>query len=141
MKQACVASCSCIWNTTRGRALTCLSTRMLRSLGEYSLRNSERGWSFRRSADSIIDRNAGQPSRPGSVLSYTNTWRRTPLCGAVAELLAPVFKQYRTQGRSESFASVSQQLLATQTGLLVGTTVGGRMTQDTRQCAWSCHHR
>jgi hypothetical protein len=36
------------------------------------------------------------------------------------ELLASVFKQCRTQGRSEFSASVSQQVLTTQTGLLVG---------------------
>ena len=63
------------------------------------------------------------PLKGGAVLSYTNTWRRTPLCGAATELLASVFKQYRTQGRSEFSASVSQQLLTTQTGLLVGTGV------------------
>jgi putative transposase len=34
--------------------------------------------------------NAGQPSLPGSALSYTETLRRTPLCGAAIELLAPV---------------------------------------------------
>jgi transposase InsO family protein len=39
--------------------------------GGYSLQSSERCWSFRRSADSITDMNAGQPSLPGSVLSYT----------------------------------------------------------------------
>jgi hypothetical protein len=40
--------------------------------------------------DSITDMNAGQPSLPGSALSYTETLRRTPLCGAAIELLAPV---------------------------------------------------
>jgi len=34
--------------------------------------------------------NAGQPSLPGSALYYTETLRRTPLCGAAIELLAPV---------------------------------------------------
>jgi transposase InsO family protein len=48
----------------------CLSIRMLRSLGVYNLRSSERWWSFRRSADSITDMNAGQPSLPGAVLFY-----------------------------------------------------------------------
>ena len=35
----------------------------------YSLRNSERWWSCREGADSIIDMNAARPSLPGSALS------------------------------------------------------------------------
>jgi hypothetical protein len=54
---------------TSGQSNICLSTRMLRSFGRSSFRNSVRWWSFRRSVDSITDRNAGQPSLP--VLSYT----------------------------------------------------------------------
>jgi len=42
MKPVCVASWTRISNTTSGHAPACLPTRMLLSLGAYSLRNSER---------------------------------------------------------------------------------------------------
>jgi hypothetical protein len=41
-----------------------------------------------------------------------------------------VFKQYRTQGRSEFFASVSVQFLKAQTELLVGT--GAKLLSERR---------
>jgi hypothetical protein len=49
----------------------CPSIRILRSFGGYSLRSSERCWSFRRPADCITDTNAVLPSVPGSVFYYT----------------------------------------------------------------------
>src|SRR5271165_615981 len=42
--------------------------------------------------------NAGQPTVPGPVLSYTSTLRRTPLCGAATERLAPVSNNIVLEG-------------------------------------------
>ena len=46
---------------------------MRRSLGRYSLQNSERWWSFGKWADSTIDTSAGQPNLLQFVFFYTGT--------------------------------------------------------------------
>jgi hypothetical protein len=72
-----------------------------------------------KSAGSITDTNAARPSLPGFVhLNLSETTLRS----AATNFPRVCVRKYRVhRDRSELFASVSQQLFKTPTGLLVGT--------------------
>ena len=106
-------------NTTSAHAHTFPWRKTRQFLVRYNLRNLEKWWNFRKSAGSITDTNAARSSLPGFVhLNLSETTLRS----AATNFPRVCVRKYRVRSdRSELFASVSQQLFKTPTGLLIGT--------------------